>query len=217
MKREIRELKNIHKGLDIWVIGAGSSMNFVDPSFFKGKITIGVNHVYIKFKCDYLIRKENKGIKEAYETGSVLIVSEYNRAGNSNRKLNEIDGDYFYFKHLPSKNTEIDFSIVGTDKIIVSWSIITSAIHVAAYMGAKNIMLCGHDCGMLDGKNNFNGYYENLSNRTIEWYSSYLKKIEDQTVQVKKKMKEIYSCNVYSLNPFVSLNLEGHKFKGKGG
>ncbi len=91
----------------------------------------------------------------------------------------------------------------------------TSAIHMAAYMGAKNIILCGHDCGMLDGKNNLNGYYENLSNRTIEWYSSYLKKIEDQTVQVKKKMKEIYGCNVYSLNPFVSLNLEGHKFKGK--
>lgn len=214
MKRGIKELKNIHKGQDIWIIGSGASMDFVDPSFFEGKITMGVNAVYCKFKCDYLVRKENKGIKEAYESGSKLIVSQYNR-GVEHRKQNEVDGEYWYFKHLSNKQTDIDFSIVGTDKIIVSWSTITSAIHIAAYMGAKNIILCGHDCGMVDGNSNFNGYYSNLSDQKNDWYSNWIREIEDQTIQVRDKMKEVYSCNIYSLNPFASLNLEGHKFEGK--
>lgn len=214
MKREIRELKNIHKGQDIWIIAAGPSMDFVDPSFFEGKITMGVNKVYVKFKCDYLVRKENEGIKQAHEVGSKLIVSQWNH-GVKHRKQNEVDGEYWYFKHLSNKQTDIDLSIVGTDTIIVSWSTITSAIHIAAYMGARNIILCGHDCGALDGKNNFNEYHSNFPVKKNEWYSNWLKEIEDQTICVRDKMKEVYGCNIYSLNPFASLNLEGHKFEGK--
>ena len=43
--RYIDSLKDVHKNQDIWVIGAGSSMNYVDPSFFDNKITVGLNHV----------------------------------------------------------------------------------------------------------------------------------------------------------------------------
>ena len=31
-------LKDIHKGQDIYVIASGASMDYVDPSFFEGKI-----------------------------------------------------------------------------------------------------------------------------------------------------------------------------------
>ena len=36
------ELKDIHKGEDIWILNAGSSMNFVDNSFFDNKITMSL-------------------------------------------------------------------------------------------------------------------------------------------------------------------------------
>ena len=39
----IKELKDVHNGQDIWIIGAGSSMDFVDPSFFDNKICISVH------------------------------------------------------------------------------------------------------------------------------------------------------------------------------
>lgn len=212
MKKEINELKNIHKGQDIWVIASGSSMDFVDPSFFEGKITIGVNEVYCKFKCDYLVRKESWEMQEAYETGSKLIMSEYNNA--SCRDLNEIDGECWFFRHMRNRRGMIDFSIIGTDMIIVSYSTITSAIHVAAYMGAKNIILCGHDCGLLDGKSNISGYRKSeLPPDKFDWYSGWLKGIENQTILVREMLKKAYGCNIYSLNPFVSLNLEGHKFE----
>ena len=52
MNKSITELRNIHKGQDIWIIGAGSSMDYVDPSFFENKITIGVNQMFQYFPCE---------------------------------------------------------------------------------------------------------------------------------------------------------------------
>ena len=213
MKKEIMELKDIHKGCDIWIIASGASMDFIDPSFFEGKITMGVNNVYIKFKCDYLIWKQQKGMRAAYETGSKLIISKYD-CGNK-RVLNEIgEMECWVFEHLANKRSIINFSIVGTDKIIVSYSTITSAIHIAAYIGAKNIILCGHECGVLDNKNNFAGYYGKFRKKRSRSYSYWLKGIASQTIKVREKIREIYDCNIYSLNPFIGLDLEGHKFDG---
>ena len=44
----ITELKDKHKGEDIYVIASGKSIDFIDDSFFDGKILIGVNQAYKK-------------------------------------------------------------------------------------------------------------------------------------------------------------------------
>ena len=63
MKRPITELKDTHKGEDVWIIGSGSSMDYIDPSFFDNKITIGVNDVYKKYEhCSYNFMIDNGGI-----------------------------------------------------------------------------------------------------------------------------------------------------------
>ena len=46
MQKTIQELKDKHKGEDIWVIAAGSSMDYVDKSFFSNKIVIGQNQTF---------------------------------------------------------------------------------------------------------------------------------------------------------------------------
>ena len=38
-------------------------------------------------------------------------------------------------------------------------------------------------------------------------------KIEMKTLKIKKVLKEKWNVHVYSLNPFINYNLEGHKFK----
>ena len=45
MNQGIVEFKNKHKGEDIWLILAGSSLDYVDPSFFEGKLTICQNQI----------------------------------------------------------------------------------------------------------------------------------------------------------------------------
>jgi hypothetical protein len=217
----IKSLKNIHEGEDIYVIGSGASLNHLDPSFFDGCVTIGVNQVYKYYpNCTYLVRKEMKFINEARATGSKVVFSKYD-SGNYNNPLNTQlctppNDECYFFEHLNNQHTEIDTSVIGTDKLVVSFSTITSAIHLAAYMGATNIYIAGHDCGTVDGKWTVDGYYDGIQDtpwQNWEQYKAWLKIIEGQTVKLRDALKRHYGCNVVSINPFVSLNLEGHVFR----
>ena len=76
---------------------------------------------------------------------------------------------------------------LGTNVKIVSFSTIVSGIHLAAYMGAKNIILVGHDCGTIDGIPNVEGYHNDSSYKIVwkkgkEDYIKWLPKIENDTV-----------------------------------
>lgn len=217
----IKSFKNIHKDEDIFIIASGKSLDYYDLSFFDDKILIGVNQVYKKIDCDYLVRKETKFLKESLDTGSIVIVSEYDsgnlNSGEHKLNTNKIQHEnLYYFKHADNKHTEIDISVFGTDYIVVSYSTVTSAMHIAAYMGAKNIILVGHDCGTLNSEMSFRGYYKGIQDtpwRNWGEYKKWLKIIEQQTVLTKNVIKKHYNSNVISLNPFVSLNLENNIYQ----
>jgi len=225
MPKHISLLSNKHLGDDIYVIGAGPTCDFIDQSFFENKIVIGVNRVYKRFPCDYVVFKEHPGFeaeKMLFKQKTIPIVSKWD-SGNISKGKRLLNSTVFthpnchFFDHLENQHTKIDLSVIGTtDKIVVSYSTMTSAIHIAAYMGAKNILLVGHDCGLLDGKAVFSGYYTDIQKETPwnNWneYRQWLGEVENQTRLVKQRLYEVYNCNIYSINPFISLGLEGHKF-----
>jgi len=220
---ELSSLKNKHKYEDVWVIGSGSSLDFIDKSFFENKITVGVNRSCCYFECDYVVAKDLRGLEEIEENtlnkNIQKIYSLFN-CGNTTSTRNDEnnDKDIIYFHHPQNGNPRTE--IIGTtnsngeDLIIVSLSTITSAIHIAAYMGAKNIIICGHDCGKLNNNISIKGYNSIIppvqgANEYVEW----LNRIENHTIKVCKKLKEVYNCNIHSLNPFINFNLEGFKFE----
>lgn len=223
MIRPLSNLKNIHSGSDIYIIASGASLNHIDPSFFVNKLTIGVNQVYRKYKCNYIVRKESSHIKESIDSGAKVICSMWDSGDiTKGKKKKNSQGNenlpFYVFEHLENRHTQIDLSVIGTDKIIVSYSTITSALHVAAYLGAKNIILVGHDCGLINDKFVFDGYYKGIHEtpwKNWDDYVNWLKVIEEQTIITKKALTKHYGCNIYSLNPFVNYNLEGNKFVGK--
>jgi hypothetical protein len=77
-------------------------------------------------------------------------------------------------------------------------------------MGAANIIIVGHDCGLLDGATNFPGY--NAPIASMSFYRNFLTEIEPQTLALREKLKEVYGVNIYSLNPFINFGLEGHEY-----
>ena len=84
MNKSIKELKNKHLKEDIWIILAGSSMDYVSQEFFDNKIVIGVNQVYKHYKCDYIVMKDcmevpryTRSINQLQEKNIPLIYSEY--------------------------------------------------------------------------------------------------------------------------------------------
>jgi len=207
------QLRDRHPGSDIWIIASGPSAGFVDPGFFDGKLTIGVNRVWSRFKTDYLVIKELAVLPAALATGSTVIASQHN-CGVLQYALNKAKTngrDYFVFDHPNNETERVDLDVIGTDKIIVSFSTITSAMHLAAFMGAANILLVGHDCGTIDGKINFPGYPDPLA-KSEDFYKDFLSRIEPQTRMVRDRLVEVYGCKIYSLNPWINFRLEDHKY-----
>ena len=212
MIRSIKSLKSIHKDKDIYVLGSGSSMNHLAQDFFDNKITIGVNRVCRFFRCDYTIAKDPTGLEEILSSrGDSKIILSKHRYGNKQESLNTTEISHYVFDH-PCNNYGPnqfcpDLSVItkDSDKIVVSYSTITSAIHLVAYMGAKNIIMCGHDCCEINGKSWVDGYYDHLKpvHQTQEGYNNFLSKIKQHTVDVKGKICEEFGCNIYTLSPFL--------------
>ena len=220
---ELKSFKDIHKNEDIYVLASGKSVDFISNDFFNNKIVIGINQAYKKVKCKYLLRKEYKLLNHVIKLNpeSIHFISAGNYGENNNTNLNYVIKNKLknvvVYRHNPN-NHKMPNILPKPNKLVVSYSTITTGIHLAAYMGAKNIILIGHDCGTIDGECNFKDYHTAQTYK-IAWrngkqdYVNWLKKIENQTIKLKSLLKKEYNCNIYSLNPFINFNLEGHKYK----
>ena len=218
-------LKNVHKGEDIYILGSGATMNYISAEFFKGKITIGTNLLWKYFDVSYAVFKHQQFIQEAIDDGEIVIASKHD-CGDIDQPIIENKNIDYIFTHKRGrfgdleKNFQENIDAIGKDEdIFVSYSTITSCIHLAAYMGAKNIIICGHDCGWLDDESHFKDYGERLKDfhkeNFNEVHNSWFEKISGESQRLKEKLVEIYGCGVYSLNPFINLRLEGHVFYTK--
>ena len=191
MNKNITDLKNKHKDEDIWIILAGSSMDYINTDFFNNKITIGQNQVYKHYPCNYVVMKDcmeeprfPRSIEELDRLEKTLIYCEYYKGYSTNQKN-------------------------------VVKSTVTSLMHIAAYMGAKNIILCGHDCGKLNGNLYYEGYMEKdwVSAENWSGINSWMGSLQKQTQLVRKYLMENYNCNIHSLNPFLNFGLEGNRYE----
>lgn len=213
------KFKNIHRDKDIYVLGSGKSVDFIDNNFFDGKIVIGINQVYRKISCQYLVRKEPEIVKEVLSDPKTINSIIFMPGDQKTHVLKKISDEsinrIIFFNN--DENIFIVDKLPSDDKLIVSYSTITTGIHLAAYMGARNIILVGHDCGTLNGEPNFSGYHTDATYKIAhkngkEQYKKWIHKIEAGTVTLKKLLKEKYGCNTYSLNPFINFGLEGNEY-----
>ena len=124
--------------------------------------------------------------------------------------------DSYMFKHNPRSESLIEeLPTLGEDELIVSKSSVTSLLHLAAYMGASNIMLCGHDCGSLDNKLYYTDYTEKDWKSAGNWrgIGPWISRLEVESQMVRAFLMKRYGVSIHSLNPFLNLSLEGHEFK----
>jgi hypothetical protein len=220
LTQNILSLRNIHKNKDVYVLGSGGTLNFIDPKFFHKKITVCVNEVgeiYLPTTKYVVTKYHPEAIKFAQQMPNVNVVVSRGSLGGPHYPALPVLKNLYTFDHNTNKDASTS---VVTDwpledgSLYVSWSSITSAMHLSAYLGAKNIIMVAHDCGELDDKGWVSGYpVESWDKTKIEEAKERNKKFEIQSIAVKGKLKELYGCNVYSLNPFINYNLEGVKYR----
>jgi len=118
----IQKLKNKYKG-DIWVLGSGAQMDMYTPDFFKDKITIGVNLIYKKFPCKYVLIRHYKAMQEAVKDKQIVVSPDFSC---------DADG-------LPTKLGKYKFA----DELMQCGFSSMTAIDLARYMGADRIIILG--------------------------------------------------------------------------
>jgi len=193
--KSVAELKNAHKGEDVFVLGSGPSMDFYLEGFFDNRLCVGVNHVYKYIPCQYSVFKEAMDPTD----DTTLIVSEYARGWT--KEKNKV-GDYV-FKHrsVASGLKPIDFD---DETFLVSRSTLTSALHFAAHIGARAVFVAGHDCGMIDGREVMTGYhdeYRGCWQGNLEEYAAWLKSLPEQTHVIERWLRNEYGCQFVTMDP----------------
>lgn len=214
MIKDARIFRNKHKGETIWVVGSGATLKHIDPSFFADKIAIGMNKVPATIPCSYAICCDYPFIVDSCKynlpTFTPRTCRRVIRSFTIEEWLwhiNEPEPKNLYsFRHPPHYYDGTAFSLPNDGEVGVGTTVAVSAVSLAAYMGAKTIILCGVDLGELDGEQNLDGYYSTPNpGRYNVFY--------DQIRATVKFLRE-HGVNVYSLNPFINLGLEGHTFHG---
>jgi hypothetical protein len=198
----MQRLKDKHKGEIIYVIGSGPSIESLSDNFFSDKISIGVNLVCLRFKVDYAVARHRKTVIELSNLGIPLIYSEYSCDGRGLNLNPKIRGAYMFHHLVGSSPRNIEFHKMSSEMIINSSSTITSAFHAAAFMGAKKIIICGHDLKMVNGKLNYSGYQRKpLTDKEVRRYLNVLEKSAFQTPQVLRYLEARYNCEFEFLKP----------------
>lgn len=227
--QSIMGYRNKHAGSDIYILCSGPSLGLVPKSFFDHKLTIGINSVITEYQCSYAVFKEytSSDLEFAAITAcNATFVSLY-KSGNRKQGVTVCNKKCFrssniiYFDHYENTRdvfSEEPLSCASETKLVVSWSTITSAINLAAYMGASNVILVGHDCGVLNGASNIPSYSRRADGSVDAWgdqnseYVKWLSLIEAQTLKVREYYRIHGGPVILSLNPFINLGLEGNVY-----
>lgn len=211
---QLESIANRHRGEVVWVIGSGQSLSYFDPEFFGDKITIGVNLVSLhSFRTTYSITKyfeDAERLIKFYGSQPRVFIPEYEHGNLRHDRTDISRTDCFVFRHNNNPGSRFDEECwpVAPDSLVASWSTMGSAIHLAAFMGASTCILVGHDAGELDGAKRISTYPAGDLRELFVLFPEF----ERQTILIKKIVAERFGMKVYSLNPFVNFNLEGHSF-----
>ena len=218
---DIRRFKNRHKGGDIYVLASGGSLNYFDVDYYKNKRVIAVNsaaRIWGLPNPRYIVVKEHKeealpNLEAFPEADIICSRGPYGYTNGDNAVDFTDEQRVVLFDHMHNKAGDFDVYRDwpdDPDSLVVSMSTITTAMHFAAYMGAANIIVVGHDCGRMGDELYVKGYED----QQPEWLPGWLAAIERQSLAVKRELVRRYGCRIYGLSPFITPNLDGVPYVG---
>lgn len=213
-----------HAGEDIYVLGSGATLDYIDPGFFRDRTVVATNRVaerldlYRWFNADNLYTHTHYHAEDAVPLARAFPehtffapLGEQGHAGlpaEADRLRNIV-----FYPHQPTVyDFHPDRAWPPEGGLMVGSTSLHGSMHLAAHMGAATIILVGADCGILDGATNQAGYQS--GNLKTGDQLAWLARWEQHLRLVKQKLIDVYGVRIYSLNPFLNPNLEGHVWEG---
>lgn len=210
----LTDVKGAHSGRDVYVIGSGKSLDYYPEGFFDGRITIGVNQGWANRlqTVDYMVTKYHERALEWRDSPRVgRVVVTRGQRGHARGHIQDEDRMIV----VDHNNNTVDRwrpnEWPGPDGLVATHSTITTAMHLACYVGARAVFVVGADCGDLDGERNLEGHDRRAT--TLDTLRSF----DIQNTIVKKELWARYGIPIVGLSPFVTPNMEGHRFESHAG
>lgn len=194
----IESLYGRYAGGTIYIIGTGPSLRCLDLGFLKDKVTVGLNQAYKHLPTTLSI------------TVHPELVAEYAAAGG-------VGTSWLVKKKPPMAHLDLDdpkYYVFGTsydvrsvtqrpkDTLYLGEGVQTTAMDLAARMGARFVVLVGCDGGSLGG--DFHAHDQHvrwLGMRPDDQYKLY----RDTTAAVRAALRPL-GVSVLTLSPFVGAN-----------
>ena len=220
----LNDFKDLHEHEDVYVLGSGATLDHIDPLFFRDKVVVATNLVADRLGlydfvtdlyCVTHYHQDAKYLSEKYPFFDVLCpLGDQGFAGTPQVSFDDNVTTY------PNKVTSFDFNVdkMWPDdpdaELIVGSTSMHAAMHFACLLGASTVLMCGADCGLLDGKSNHGDYVSGNLATDVEHQIAWLARWEKHLRSVAAKLREHYGVRIYSINPWVNLQLESHSFVG---
>lgn len=193
----IKELYGRWAGSTAYIIGTGPSLRCLDLSFFKKEKTIGLNQSWKHLETDYIV------------TVHPELYAEYAVAGNNGRRTK-----WCIKKKPPMADLELNdpkHYVFGTsydigcvtrrdeDTLYLGEGAQTTAMDLAARLGAKYIILVGCDAAALGGDYHAHDQHVRwLGLKPDDQYKLY----RERTSEVRAALRKL-GVRVMSMNPFI--------------
>lgn len=208
------DYEGLYLGWDAYVLGSGKSLDFYNSEFFRGRLTIAVNDgAMLKVPdANFIVTKYHEHAhrcRDQYPDTQVVVTRMqhgHEEHIEDTERLVVIDTNV----NTMHRWSPEDFPDEG---FVASWSSITTAMHWAAFLGARTIFMVGADCGKIDGMGRCDGYFHPHATGQEHFWPVY----ERQSQQVATILHERYGCYTYSLLPFVTPNMDGHTWVSHAG
>ena len=210
---EWSELEGLHDGETLWVLGSGPSLNYIDGAFFDDKVTVSTNFSAraLGIHPHYAFSHYHHNAESLLADSSCVVTIEHDTITQSlwqdEQPHHLVLAPTQYDRPPGSAWNPITSHKPGLDQITYGSSSLHGAMHLAAHLGASHIMLVGADCGQIDGADRVNNYHAQGGHTLWQLY-------DDHHQLMKQYLERRYPVKVHSLNPFINLNLEGHRFQG---
>jgi hypothetical protein len=204
------QFRDRHKGETVYVLASGPSLNHINPAFFADKTVVAVNYIGLELGLPryYMVSHYHLDAIAVSEVqpDTPIIVPEYDQGGTQLAPHAPTGANVWGFptnqQRYAAFNVDEDWP-TEPDSLAVGPTSLHMTMHFAHYLGAASIVLVGADCGTLDGAENRNGHDRGIGSPWPVW--------AEMLPRVADKLRSLGS-DVYSLNPFVNVGLEGHAY-----
>lgn len=227
--KPVSELYGRHPGADIYVVGSGTSMRVLPPSFLEGRITIGLNMAWRIATVQYAVtigphvnvpefiagetpRPEITWITKREKARQVLTPEQFEHADRhfytfsvAGKGPRPVDADL----GVNDGARVLDFVRRPAGDMLYQWSSISqTAANLAANMGARNVILVGCDNCSLGGNHHAHSQHTKwMGKEPDERYLQYYEGLAEIRAALRER-----GVNLVSLSPFLKLDDPGMDF-----